>query len=73
MKNIFIKVTVLFSMVCVLVVLPAMDAFSRAGGGGGGHSSGGGFHSGGSGGSGSPVVGFIIFIIIELVKMHIII
>jgi hypothetical protein len=76
MKNIFVKVAVLFLMVCVLVALPAMDAFSRAGGGGGGHSSGGGgfsgggFHSGGSGGSGSPVAGFIIFVIILIVVIN---
>jgi predicted lipid-binding transport protein (Tim44 family) len=76
MKKIFIKVAVLISIVCVLVMLPSIDAFSRAGGGGGGHGggggghSGGGFHSGSGSSSGSPVVGFIIFVIILIVVIN---
>jgi rubrerythrin len=70
MKNIFIKIALLFSIVCVLAMLPPRDAFPRAGGGGGGHFSGGGFHSGSYGGgssSGSPIAAIVILIIIIIV------
>lgn len=76
MKNIVIKMALLFSIICVLAVLPSRDAFPRAGGGGGGHSSGGGFHSSGGSfhsgshrgsSSGSPVAAIIILIIVIIV------
>jgi len=82
MKSVLVKLALLFSVACVLIVLPASDAFSRAGGGGGGHSGGshgggGGFHGGGSyhgssGGGGSDVspaavIVIYIFVIILVI------
>jgi predicted lipid-binding transport protein (Tim44 family)/DNA-directed RNA polymerase subunit RPC12/RpoP len=79
MKNTLKRLALLFSITCVLLLMPARVTFPRAGGGGGGHSSGGfhggggfhssgGFHSGSHGsGSGSPVAAIIIIIIIIVV------
>ena len=53
MKKLFVKISLLFVVVCALVALSAIDACARAGGGGGGHGGGGGGSHGGGGYHGS--------------------